>query len=146
MITKEAAKKAIANIYVTDMMTNGHYDFLKMLTAMLKAIDNIPDGVAWVPMSERRPEKDDVYLVTIPSEESYSYVDGRYVEARTTDTDMWLSNGGEWDCYEGKVIAWAELPDIYMGGEWKDADENRVWLKLEEERDGENQGNHQASR
>lgn len=139
MITKEAAKNAIASISVTDMVSNGRLDFMKTLNALLEAIDNIPDDAVWVPMSERRPEKEDVYLVTVPDDQSYSYIDGRYVEARTTDMDMWLPNfnGGEWDAYQNDVIAWAELPDIYTGGEWKDADAKGVWLVFGEEQNND---------
>lgn len=63
------------------------------------------DGMEWIPVTERLPEKDGDYLVT-----SYTYDKSKvYVATRFFVDGEWLFCGKE-------IVAWMELPKPYKEG------------------------------
>lgn len=64
-------------------------------------LDNAPTEQQWIPVSERLPEEDGMYEVTI-------IIDGD----RSVDIDFFCL-GYLWDDFGDKVIAWRECPEPY---------------------------------
>lgn len=66
---------------------------------------------AWIPITERLPEKSGTYLVTIPCK---TFKVPRYY---ITKTAYYLKRENQWtpddEWEEGKVIAWMPLPEPY---------------------------------
>lgn len=56
----------------------------------------------WIPITERTPDKDGMYLVTI-------YNRGVCL----TSVDTWLNERQEWMFREIPVVAWMALPEPY---------------------------------
>ena len=75
-------------------------------------VDTVPVP-QWIPVTERLPEKEGRYLVTIES--------GRVVEIDWGDPDIDLTkekvfhkwDSEMWQCWEPNVIAWMPLPEPY---------------------------------
>lgn len=69
----------------------------------------------WIPCSERLPEEDGQYTVTV----KYEHVDG--YEDVYSEHGEWVD--GHWDAGYGhcgrveKVLAWMPLPEPYKGGD-----------------------------
>lgn len=63
---------------------------------------NAPTIGGWIPCSERLPEKEGFYLVTM---------DGEICGVDHVFTTICGFECGEWD--EGKIFAWQRLPDPY---------------------------------
>ncbi len=66
----------------------------------------------WIPVSERLPEEDDEYFVTMKcgfEETEWTY----------TKVDSYRFSRGGWasDDVDGKVVAWMPLPEPYKAGE-----------------------------
>lgn len=81
-----------------------------------KSVEERPKG-KWIPVTERLPEEDGQYLITV----KYKHVDDRY-------EDIYAEHGewsdGRWDmfcfghCGEvEEIIAWMPLPEPYKRGE-----------------------------
>lgn len=94
-------------------------DFIKFVGQEEKAkmlLDVLPTEPRWISCSERLPEEDGHYLITV----KYVHVDG--YDDIYTERGAWID--GEWDmfCHEycGKVeaiLAWMPLPQPYKEGE-----------------------------
>ena len=78
---------------------------LGMAVAMgvVKELPPVEQKQAWIPVSERLPEKNDVYLVAI---NSYG--------CPTRDVDGFSSQSvRKWEMYGKSVVAWMPLPEPY---------------------------------
>ncbi len=74
--------------------------------ALDKAI-KLLEQTRWVPVSERSPEEEDLYLVTVKNEH-----DRRYSKT------CWFHGDGNWFARQD-VIAWRPLPESYKESEDK---------------------------
>lgn len=77
----------------------------------VEAISMLPSAEPWIPVSERLPEKNGLYLVT--------YVSGKAnIDFSFFRMKKWhgLVNG-EWTDYWYPVTAWMPLPEPYEGGD-----------------------------
>ena len=64
----------------------------------------------WIPCSERFPEDNGAYLVTIQTNNSsLDHIYGFYIEVRIRDSRGWMS--------EENIVAWMPLPEPYRGEE-----------------------------
>ena len=68
----------------------------------------------WIPVSEKLPEENGYYLVTIKWKGKYSGT--VYIETDVVEYDKKIK---KWICGDGKVIAWMPLPEPY-----KESDDN----------------------
>ena len=65
--------------------------------------DELMNKSKWIPVSERLPEKNDVYLVAV---EAFGYP--------RRDVDGFIGQTPrKWEHYGNKVVAWMPLPDPY---------------------------------
>ena len=73
----------------------------------------LPPAQQWIPCSERLPDEDDVYLVTIHP---------NYVPQECKQVDCmyyfkgewwWLNEKTEWEKWPDPIIAWMSLPEPY---------------------------------
>ena len=93
-----------AAIEAMDKHCNGYNSFRDM--RIRKAIEGVPSAgrpQEWIPCSERLPEKDGFYLVTITDGEQIAVCKMPFVEFE------WKDN---W--FDDEVIAWMPLPSAYQ--------------------------------
>ena len=81
-----------------------HYeDIMRRVEAFEKAVNALQKYKTWIPTSERLPEENGGYLVTVM---------GKYIT-----TALWVGNAENWS----KITAWMPLPEPYKedmrGGE-----------------------------
>lgn len=86
----------------------------------IKALKNLPSAQRWIPCSERPPEADGEYLVTVEG-----YLEGEHVLVLNYGTPLLPMNVGEgraWylsdiegDFYYDGVTAWMPLPEPWRG-------------------------------
>ena len=86
----------------------------------IKALKNLPSAQQWIPCSERPPEADGEYLVTVEG-----YLEGEHVLVLNYGTPLLPMNVGEgraWylsdiegDFYYDGVTAWMPLPEPWRG-------------------------------
>ena len=71
----------------------------------------------WIPCSERLPERDADYLVTINSD--YFYGEGSIVLMAYSENKWWYYNDeqGYVDWFTDEVLAWMPLPEPYKAGD-----------------------------
>ena len=77
-------------------------------------VDRQPKVGAWIPVSERLPEKDGYYFVT------KRLIDGRIqtdIEPFWTGADWWKSEFHFAGIDLWEVLAWQPLPEAYKAGE-----------------------------
>jgi len=82
------------------------YGNLEAVEMAIKALEQEPQ-TRWISVSDRLPEKDGDYLVTIKWKGSYS--GDVYTE---TNMAVYKEKEKEWDCAD--VIAWMPLPEPYV--------------------------------
>lgn len=87
----------------------GNVGLVSEFNRLIGYVRNIPSADAvqgWVPCSERLPEKNGWYLITIRGYET------------VTDVSLYSADGSAWGdvSTKQKVIAWMPLPDPYKGG------------------------------
>ena len=96
----------------------------------IEEVEELPEVVGWVPISERHPEEPGLYLVTVKLQETGK--DPEYhVDAASFSPYAGEQDGGIWelftDWYEGQdvydIFAWFPVPDPYTGRE-DDEDDN----------------------
>lgn len=72
---------------------------------------NPTDKQDWIPCSERLPDTDGLYLITVKVWSE----NGKHVVSRMTHADNWVEDDW-WHFSTDDVIAWAEMPEPYEGG------------------------------
>ena len=88
-------------------LVNGAADTIEELSAKLHKSQmersNQYYNGGWIPVSERLPEKNDVYLVAVNS-----------WGCPTRDVDGFMAHTDrKWEVYGNKVVAWMPLPEPY---------------------------------
>ena len=88
-----------------EMFRNGCLESIEALMAEGEIYDI--DYTGWIPCSERLPEKDGWYLITVQGYE------------KVVDMEWYYSEWGAWNgvSSEQQVIAWTPLPKPYKGGD-----------------------------
>jgi hypothetical protein len=76
-----------------------HEDIMRRVEAFEQAVNALQKCKTWIPVSERLPEENGGYLVTVKR----GYV----------TTALWLGDAEKWSA----VTAWMPLPKPYKGGE-----------------------------
>lgn len=84
------------------------------LISRAAAIERVPSAQQWIPCSERLPEKDGEYLVTMLYFGEKTVEVDRFSHYETDD-----EHNGEpfWMYGYDNVIAWMPLPETWKGGE-----------------------------
>ena len=67
----------------------------------------------WIPCSERLPEEDGVYLITLSDGVDYLTIPADFISNHTWH--KWWKIDSEWIYYDD-VTAWQPLPEPYKGG------------------------------
>ena len=78
-----------------------------------QTILNLPFAQQWIPCSERPPETDDVYLVTVHPDyvpQGCKQVDRMYYFKGKW---RWLNEKAKWEIWPDPIIAWMPLPEPY---------------------------------
>lgn len=96
-------------------------DALQHVARGIKKLPSVEPEPQWMPCSERLPEEDGQYLITV----KYKHVDGYddvYAEHGDWDNGKWdMFNFGHCGEVEG-ILAWMPLPEPYKGGEQNGSD------------------------
>ena len=93
--THEMAIKAVAD----EIKEKSQADFMALCTDESSS----ENPSKWIPVSERLPEENDVYLVAVNS-----------LGCPTRDVDGFMTHTDrKWEVYGNKVIAWMPLPKPY---------------------------------
>ena len=113
-MTKEQAGYIIGNLNDCE-----EYDPCEIQEAKAMAIDALWSD-KWIPVSERLPEEDGQYLITV----KYKHVNDSY-EDFYTEHGEWFDGGWDMFCFGhcGEVediIAWMPLPTPYVSPESED--------------------------
>jgi len=77
----------------------------KQIAEWLKELKRLREQLRWIPVSERLPEKDGVYLVIVENDDQIRY-----------SKTIWYREHQSWLARQ-KVIAWMSLPEVYSEGE-----------------------------
>lgn len=85
---------------------------------VISQLKNLPPAQEWIPVSERLPEKDDIYLICVK--------DGWFPK-NVLPIDFLRFEGGKWtyfeietdsfEDFENPVVAWMPLPEPFKGGD-----------------------------
>ena len=95
------SRKAVdQNIY--DYAESNGLSYANLKNAILDTPSVTPTRKEWIPVSERLPEENGGYLVTVM---------GKYIT-----TALWVGNAENWS----KITAWMQLPEPYGEGEEKE--------------------------
>ena len=90
----------------SEMKTNE--DLRKIVEANRMAIKALEQEPKWIPVSERLPEENGQYLVTVKNLTGYEQLYNNVFECEFFEKD-WIFKGWK----DNKVIAWMELPEPY---------------------------------
>ena len=104
-VKPEPCEDAISRQAVLDEIDK-RFDLAKSFKQLIKSMPSVTPTEKvgkWIPVSERLPEKNDVYLVAI---NSYG--------CPTRDVDGFVSQSvRKWEMYGKSVVAWMPLPEPY---------------------------------
>lgn len=111
-IERQAAISRISDLLMLELKG----ERLPTWEEVYSAIMELPSAQQWIPVSERLPEKDGDYLVTLKNgavkilgyatEQTIRYPKGFY----------YLKGGFSWRQTQNPVIAWMPLPELYKEG------------------------------
>lgn len=124
-ISRQMAIDAIDKIFPNDPMKSEYTQGITCGAALaeeyIKQLPSAEPEPKWIPCSERLPEEDGQYLITV----KYKHVDGYddvYAEHGDWDNGKWdMFNFGHCGEVEG-ILAWMPLPEPYKGGEQNGSD------------------------
>lgn len=97
-------------IYIID--GSDKYDITEQCISAMKATNRIP---RWIPVSERLPEEDGQYLISVKYKSEANY------ESIYAECGEWSEGGWDMSCFGGHcgevegIIAWQALPEPYGG-------------------------------
>ena len=103
LISRQAAIDAIESWLACDGYNDAERHIMRAMQSVLYELPPVEQKQGWIPVSERLPEKNDVYLVAI---NSYG--------CPTRDVDGFISQSvRKWEMYGKSVVAWMPLPEPY---------------------------------
>ena len=108
MITKRQAIDALDKRF--DNIPMEQTAEILMLRRDLRELPTVQHVWRWVPVSERLPEENGMYLVTIKNLTGYTLLDEEVFECQFYHGD-WSFKGWE----DNDVIAWMPMPEHYKG-------------------------------
>lgn len=109
-ISRESVIDTIDSWLSCDGYNEAERHIMRAVQSALYNLPSVTPKAEWIPVSERLPEKQGCYLVTIRWKGSYS--GDVYIE---TNMAMYREKSKEWDCAD--VIAWMPEPPSYQGEE-----------------------------
>ena len=104
LIKREDVIKALLNLQIFGCINKPAVVGKCVATIMGLPSADRPQG--WIPCSERLPEKDGFYLVTVTDGEQIAVCKMPFVESE------W---GGNW--FDDEVVAWMPLPEPWKGAD-----------------------------
>ena len=116
-IDRQAAIKEILRVYEYEYPTaTGAFDefVTKIIPSIINNLPSVQPEQKWIPVSERLPEEDGDYYVTL--ENGVVEILGYSTTQRTTYPKgfYYISNGFSWRQTINPVIAWMPLPEPYL--------------------------------
>lgn len=113
----EPSEDCISRAYIESIVEeleniciNGDDYILSLLSNIKNAPSVTPQQTRWIPCSERLPEENGNYLVTVEANDGTASIKYQMVDHYGP---KWLHEGK----YE-KVIAWMPLPEPYQSNDW----------------------------
>lgn len=106
LINRADAIDAVRKCVVESELLSDWNKAMESAQELLSALPSADAVQGWIPVSERLPEKDGWYLVTVRGYET------------VTDVSLYSADGCAWGdvSTKQKVIAWQPLPTPYKGG------------------------------
>ena len=80
---------------------------VNLIWECLDAVNQVPSSQQWIPCSERLPNDDGNYIVTLSYTEGFKF--------SFVDIDNFSVYEHQWDVYGSDVIAWMPLPQSWKG-------------------------------
>lgn len=91
--------KKVFGIYATELWAMPEEDFLRWLNGLNEETEGLTEG-RWIPVTERLPEEEGCYLVTVKNDHERRY-----------SKTAWYSGDG-WFARQD-IIAWRSTPEPY---------------------------------
>ena len=108
----EKAIEILKDIYPSpkQIITGEYPHVADSIDLAISALEKQLNG-GWIPVSERLPEKEDIYQVTI----KYENFAGIHLTVRTAiyENEKWNIHGSQPVISNRKIIAWQPLPEPY---------------------------------